>query len=667
MSEMTSSPSDLPVLATVACPHCSVVVPDARYCGACGAHLVHAGLRASERLHSYAAFPDEPVFRLSAVTSLFPHLSHRAKAPFRVGFAVFLTLLLIFALAGTSAPLIAVSALSVPLLYLLYIWEVDPYEGSFLSPTLLCLVLGAGLGAGWAIVGSTYVDKALLPSFSPSLTSGSSVVAAVAVPAIGQLLMCVPMVVVRRMQTGPTESLDGFVAGATGALGFTLAATIDLMAPWLSNGQLTHEAFLSNITQVVLRGVTLPLISAMATGFIGMAFWAKTGSRPTGARARWLTSPGVALALALLVQVGLGFTDIAALSDAVLLVIHLVALGVLTLAMRAGLHHVLLHEALDVKVGGPRVCPNCTHLVPAMAFCPQCGVAERATSRRHRRTAIWPALHGILPAPEARASTSDAPPDAPWPTVPPGTPGLEIGFPGAHEDALPNRRLSHVATIALLVACLSVLTVALVVVALLATPGPPAPCPPLQCQGPPTGRPNGGVTGQSAAGPAVVEGTYYKSPSGFSLRYQLDPSVQTTSKTIGLTYPFRSGTAYLDVFGGSSAGTSSEQVVQNFVNQNLPSAQPVYSMPGPLVGYRPGFGEAFNVQPASTAGSTQTERVLVLSSSYNGFGIIVVAYGALLSRVTASSQFFDGHPSPANLNLAYFYGADSLINSIEFP
>ena len=170
MSEMTSSPSDLPVLATVACPHCSVVVPDARYCGACGAHLVHAGLRASERLHSYAAFPDEPVFRLSAVTSLFPHLSHRAKAPFRVGFAVFLTLLLIFALAGTSAPLIAVSALSVPLLYLLYIWEVDPYEGSFLPPTLLCLLLGAGLGAGWAIIGSTYVDKALLPSFSPSLT-----------------------------------------------------------------------------------------------------------------------------------------------------------------------------------------------------------------------------------------------------------------------------------------------------------------------------------------------------------------------------------------------------------------------------------------------------------------------------------------------------------------
>jgi hypothetical protein len=395
MSEMTSSPADLPVLATVACPFCDVVVPDARFCGACGANLVHTGLRASQRLHAYAAFPDEPVFRLSVVTSLFPHLSHRAKAPFRVGVGVFVVLLLIFALAGTSAPLIAVAALSVPLLFLIYIWEVDPYEGSFLTPTFICLLLGAGLGAGWAIIGGSYVDKALIPSLTDSLTSHSAIVAAIAVPAIGQLLMCVPFVVVRMLQRGEIESLDGFVAGATGALGFTLAATIDLMSPWLSNGQLTHGTFLSNLTQVILRGVALPLISALATGFIGMAVWAKTGSRATSAKGKWITSPVVALAVALIVQIGLGFTDIAALSDAALIGIHLAGLGILILAMRVGLHHVLLHEALDVSIGAPRVCANCSHLVPAMAFCPQCGVADRAVSRPHRQRAEWIQINGV--------------------------------------------------------------------------------------------------------------------------------------------------------------------------------------------------------------------------------------------------------------------------------
>jgi hypothetical protein len=204
------------------------------------------------------------------------------------------------------------------------------------------------------------------------------------------------MIVARQTQRGEIESLDGFVAGATGALGFTLAATIDLMSPWLSNGQLTHDGFLSNATQVILHGVTLPLISAIATGFIGMAFWAKVGGRATSARAKWLTSPVVALVIALLIQVGLGFTDIAALSDAVLIGIHIAALGLLMLAARAGMHYVLLHEALDVTIGAPRVCANCAHLVPAMAFCPQCGVAARAVSRPHRQLATWPLIHRFL-------------------------------------------------------------------------------------------------------------------------------------------------------------------------------------------------------------------------------------------------------------------------------
>jgi RNA polymerase subunit RPABC4/transcription elongation factor Spt4 len=393
MSEMTSSPADLPVLATVSCPYCGIVVPDARFCGACGAHLVHSGFRASQRLHAYAAFPDEPVLRLSVATSLFPHLSHRAKAPFRVGFGIFLVLLLIFSLADTSAPLIAVSALGVPLLFLIYIWEVDPYEGSFILPTSVSLLLGAGLGVGWAIIGGHYVDEALVPSLTSNLTSHTAVVAAVAVPAIGQLLMCVPMVIVRLAQRGRIESLDGFVSGATGALGFTLAATIDLMSPWLSNGQLAHGTILANTTQVILRGVTLPLISALATGFIAMAFWAKTGSRPTSAKAAWLTSPLLALGLALIVQIGLGFTDIATLSDAALIAIHLSALGALMVIARLGIHYVLLHEALDVAIGAPRVCANCSHLVPTMAFCPQCGVADRAVARPHRGGATWPMVN----------------------------------------------------------------------------------------------------------------------------------------------------------------------------------------------------------------------------------------------------------------------------------
>jgi hypothetical protein len=664
MSEMTSSPGDLPVLATVACPCCGVVVPDARFCGACGAHLVHSGLRASQRLHCFAAFPDEPVFRLSVVTSLFPHLSHRAKAPFRIAFAVFVLLLLIFALAGASAPLIAVSALGVPSLFLVYIWEVDPYEGSFLPPTALCLLLGAGLGAGWAIVGGSYVDQALVPSLNPSLTGHSALVAALAVPVTGQLLACVPMVVVRALQRGRIESLDGFVAGATGALGFTLAATIDLMSPWLSNGQLTHESFLSNITQVIVRGVTVPLVTALATGFVGMAFWSKSGGRATSARGVWLTSPVLALALALLVQVGLGFTDIAVLSDAVLIGVHVAALGLLTLAMRVGLHYVLLHEALDVTTGAPRVCANCSHLVPTMAFCPQCGVADRAVARPHRLGATWPLINGVTtPSPPA-ADPDDALPDDEWPTAPPGSPGLKIGFPGAHELASATHRVSHRTKVLVLVGSLGLLTVALIVVALLATPGPAPACRPLACQGPPIGHPG---EQQGAVISSGTAGVLYKNASGFSLRYPSQPQVHTDSGGIDLTYDYvEGGASSLDVVGGPADGATAETAVQSVAASQFPDTQPTYELPDPWVGYQPAYGAAYSVQPASADGSTQSDQVVVIASVKNGFAIVVLEEGSLLPRVTSHSPFFNGHPSPARVNMAYGFG-DFIVNRIRFP
>ncbi len=383
MADDDRTATPLPVLATTHCPFCGVVVPDSRYCGACGAHLTHAGFRGSQRLHSYAAFPDEPVMRLSVVTSLFPHLSYRARVPFRAALGVIVLLLIVFALAGTVAPLIAVCALGVPLLFLLYIIEVDPYEGTFVLSTGISLLIGAGLGAGWALIASPYVDQALQPTPSASLTSGHAIVAAVVVPTLAQLLICVPILVVRAMQPGRRESLDGFVAGATGALGFSLAATMVLLSPWLSDGQFTHQSFVANLSQAVERGLGLPLISAMGTGLIGAAAWVTRGESKA-ARGRWITSPGVAFLLAEAVQIGWAFSNLAALPDPDIIVIQLAAIAVLTVLMRLGIHHVLIHEALDTSIGAPRVCAHCSHLVPTMSFCPQCGVADRAIARPRR-------------------------------------------------------------------------------------------------------------------------------------------------------------------------------------------------------------------------------------------------------------------------------------------
>jgi hypothetical protein len=54
-----------------------------------------------------------------------------------------------------------------------------------------------------------------------------------------------------------------------------------------------------------------------------------------------------------------------------------------------------------------------------------------------------------------------------------------------------------------------------------------------------------------------------------------------------------------------------------------------------------------------------------MAAIVNGFGITVIADGQLLAPVTDTSPFWNGHASPANLNIAY--GADETVNSIRFP
>jgi hypothetical protein len=269
-------------------------------------------------------------------------------------------------------------------------------------------------------------------------------------------------------------------------------------------------------------------------------------------------------------------------------------------------------------------------------------------------------------------STADAPlSGAPWPSAPPGTAGLKFGFPEARRRSPPPHRFSHRLLIALLVAGLAVLSVVLVVVAVVATPGPPAPCPLYQCQGPPIGHPGKTYASQANPGPPVANGTLYTNRQGFSLRFSLIadsfPKISTAASGIGFEYDFASkygGTADFYVQGGQAGGSTAQSLVSQIVSRNFPNAQPVYEMPQPLVGYQPGFGEAYNVEVASSDGTTQTSRILVLAAVQNGFAIVIVADGSFFPQ-TASSPLFNGHASPADVNVAYV--VDPIIDSIHFP
>jgi hypothetical protein len=381
MNGSSSTPSVIPLAP---CPHCGREVPVATFCGACGSHLTRESSKATRRHHAYAAFPEEPVLRMAVTSSLFPHLSQRSKVTFRAAIALIVIMLVALALVGVQAPSIAVSALGIPLIYLLYLYEIDePSRTSVFRSVISIVVIGVGLGTGWGLVGGHFVNEALAPTLNFSLVSPAALSGAVAVPVVSVLLMIVSVSVVRLYRRGLTESLDGFVLGAIGALAFTSAATITQLSSLLSAGQFTQQSFTGILTQVVIRGLCSPMLAAALIGLFGASIW--SSMRPDGpAERRWLGSPAFPVSVAVLLEIGLGFADIGRQGDPVLLVCHLAALGIAIAAMRVGLHYVLLHEEGPPTVGAPGTCGHCHFVVPTMHFCPHCGVARSATAPSRR-------------------------------------------------------------------------------------------------------------------------------------------------------------------------------------------------------------------------------------------------------------------------------------------
>ncbi len=606
----------------VTCPYCGATVPDAPFCGSCGAHLAHAGPgSAARRAHAYSAFPDENVVRLSVVSSLLPQLPGRSRGPFRVAFALAVAILLIVAVAGLEAPVIAVSALAIPLLFLVYVYEIDPLEIRFALPTTIIFLAGAALGVGWGLLLGPLAADSLLPVYSPTLLTGGVLVSAVAVPALGQLLMALPVALLRLFRPARSEALDGFTAGAAGALGLTLAATLTELTPLLRAGNLAvGSSVLAVVTQAVVRGLCLPLIAAATTGYVGAALWARRRRGPA-AGGLWLTSPWVALAFGLALAIGLGFADDASLPDAALLVVHLAAAAIALLGLRIGLHHVLLHEQRDVRIGPPRVCPHCFRVVPAMPFCPMCGVAERATALN------------------------------PLPLV--GT-----RSPGREQLAAP-RHLSHRHVLTALIAGLGLLSAALVVLALVIPPPPPRPCTSLSCFAP--------------FGPVPVhQPRLYTASSGWTVRwYPADavfathpPATSASASPDQLRLTFTSPASpaedgELTFVGIPAADRSPADLVSALQRANAPNAVPDYVLPGPSLGYLPGYGEAFQTTPNSADAAPVRFEVVITCAVRGGYGICAYAVGPQVNL-----NGIVNHPTPSKIALALWSDPD--INGVRW-
>jgi hypothetical protein len=303
--------------------------------------------------------------------------------------AALILLLVVFALLRWQAAVIAVSALGLPLLLQIYVREVDGHDDLPVRTLLLTTVIGIGLGVGWALVTGTSVARSYGAALGADEAGERMLEFGLAIPLGGAVLMLVPAVLVRVFGPAPRESLDGLLIGSLGAIGFIAASTLTRLAPQLATGLVARERPVAGlVVEAGIHGVAVPLTAASAGGMIGAALWF---TKPTGTPHRDRRPVLVALLpgflVVLAVYAGFGLIGTARISQYLQLVLHLLIAVLALLGLRIVLHLALLHEAHEAGSGAPLLCPECVHVVPEMAFCPNCGIAVHASPRSSRRLA----------------------------------------------------------------------------------------------------------------------------------------------------------------------------------------------------------------------------------------------------------------------------------------
>ncbi len=360
----------------VLCPHCGSSVPAGEFCGRCGAHLATGSTR---RSHAYAAVPSQRVAHLAIVSTLFPHLAHRRSGPFRIAIVAGGALVVMLAALHLFAPATVAAVFLLPVLYVMYLYEVEVYEDEPWLVVGATMVLGALLGLSFANFAGASLSQFDLTGDHES----AFVLAAVAIPIVAQLLMLAGPAFLYTFRARFREPLDGVTFGAASGLGFSLASSLTAFWPLITGPLVADGSPIDWAIRLTRAGLLIAVINACTTALIAAALWlhrydTRRGSRPI------MSSLLGALVVALGVQIVVGVIG-AVVADLLAGVVLLAAIAVaLLLYVRVVIHDALLVEGAEHGVGPDAPCPECHRLVPTMAFCPACGAARAAGTKQGR-------------------------------------------------------------------------------------------------------------------------------------------------------------------------------------------------------------------------------------------------------------------------------------------
>lgn len=375
---------------TMECSKCELDVPAGDFCGWCGGDLDDEKSKGPKwlRIRSFSATAGEHLLRPNIASSLFPQLPSGSRLPFTVGLGLVLVALLAATFFRLPAALITVSALGLPLLFLIYLQESDSHRDIPSASLVTTAALGIALGVGWVLLTGAMVARSYGVPLGAGISGFRMLRDGLGVPVGGMLIMLIPVALARLWRRDDQEALDGFGLGALGALMFTGAATLTRLAPQFTTGMVAKARPMEGLmVEAGIRGIAVPITAASVGGLIGTALWF---SRPSDRKQKGRNYVRLAIAVmgvgVIAMYAGLGLVDVARVPQLWQVAVHLSIAAIALLALRVGLHLALLHEAHDeIREDEPMLCAECGHVVPDMAFCVACGAAMRASSRSSRQ------------------------------------------------------------------------------------------------------------------------------------------------------------------------------------------------------------------------------------------------------------------------------------------
>ncbi len=377
------------------CFRCHTLNPDvARYCFRCGGPVQGAD---PVRGRAFAVQSTETVTQFAPISTVMPHTNHETADAYRWGLLVSAGVISALTVVGFVSWAIVAAALLMPLAYVVYLYDVNPWEDAPLSPVVMMFIVTAVASVVVSLVFFRWVFDDQFARLSAgggvrggtsSISVGSFLVFAVVLPIVALIVMNIgPIVLARRPAFD--DMIDGLTLGVAAGTAYAMAETIVAFWPAIASGGRVTQGVATWLVVILNLMVVKALIYGTSAG-ITVATFSGRGAGYDGFTPAFFANLAFVAAVDVAYWVGVRLLSYVQFGQALGLLWGVVMLGILVIRARIFLHTALLEAAVEDAARGARAkgavaesgfCPECElPLLPDAAFCIVCGQSVRATS-----------------------------------------------------------------------------------------------------------------------------------------------------------------------------------------------------------------------------------------------------------------------------------------------